>query len=241
MSSKRMRVFAGPNGSGKTTIIKTLKERIRFGVYVNADDIESSLNNINQLNFKNFKLKIDQNEIQNYFKKSQFSPVKRNEENLWSKLEIKNNILSVNTFIDSYLAADLSDFIRQQLLLNNLSFTYETVMSHESKIDFLQLAKEKGYKVYLYYVATEDPLINIRRVELRVTQNGHAVNPLVTENRYYKSLKNLKKAVKNTDRTYIWDNSGDFIRFLSEITNGYDVKIMDNKKIPNWFYKYLVE
>jgi predicted ABC-type ATPase len=45
MSSKRMRVFAGPNGSGKTTIIKTLKERIRFGVYVNADDIEKDLKN----------------------------------------------------------------------------------------------------------------------------------------------------------------------------------------------------
>ncbi len=43
MSSKRMRVFAGPNGSGKTTIIKNLQAEIPFGVYVNADDIESLL------------------------------------------------------------------------------------------------------------------------------------------------------------------------------------------------------
>ena len=43
MANKRMRVFAGPNGSGKTTIINSLKSEIGFGVYVNADDIESLL------------------------------------------------------------------------------------------------------------------------------------------------------------------------------------------------------
>lgn len=41
MGVKRMRVFAGLNGSGKTTIIKSLLGEIGFGVYVNADDIES--------------------------------------------------------------------------------------------------------------------------------------------------------------------------------------------------------
>jgi predicted ABC-type ATPase len=41
MAEKRMRVFAGPNGSGKTTIINSLhfEKKILFGVYVNADDI----------------------------------------------------------------------------------------------------------------------------------------------------------------------------------------------------------
>jgi len=32
MAIKRMRVFAGPNGSGKTTIIKSLQSEIGFGV-----------------------------------------------------------------------------------------------------------------------------------------------------------------------------------------------------------------
>ena len=41
MSVKRMRVFAGPNGSGKTTIFKSLLwgEQIQLGIYVNADDV----------------------------------------------------------------------------------------------------------------------------------------------------------------------------------------------------------
>lgn len=45
MLPKRMRVFAGPNGSGKTTIFKGLlsENEIKLGVYVNADDIEKEL------------------------------------------------------------------------------------------------------------------------------------------------------------------------------------------------------
>ena len=35
MVTKRMRVFAGPNGSGKTTIVKSLQAEIPFGVKQN--------------------------------------------------------------------------------------------------------------------------------------------------------------------------------------------------------------
>ena len=139
------------------------------------------------------------------------------------------------------MAADLSEFIRQQLLENNISFTYETVMSHESKIAFLQEAKEKGYRVYLYFIATEDPDINISRVNVRVAQHGHGVNPDIIKSRYYKSLKQLKSAVKNTNRAYIWDNSGKACLLFAEITEGVDVKIFDTDKVPNWFVKYLVD
>ena len=43
MGIKRMRIFAGPNGSGKTNIIKSLQSEICLKGYVNADDIESLL------------------------------------------------------------------------------------------------------------------------------------------------------------------------------------------------------
>ena len=54
-----MRVFAGPNGSGKTTIIKSLQQKITFGVYVNADDIER-LKEYNGLLFSAWQLNIHQ-------------------------------------------------------------------------------------------------------------------------------------------------------------------------------------
>lgn len=241
MSSKRMRVFAGPNGSGKTSIIDKLRGEFSFGVYVNADDIEHLLRKTSTLDFGTYKLQILQDILQEYFKASTFSPVKRKEADLWKKLSVINNVLQSDTEIDSYLAADLAEFIRQTLLANGMSFTYETVMSHEKKVDFMAEARQKGYRVYLYYIATENPLINISRVKLRIAQNGHGVSPEVITKRYFKSLQQLKKAVQNSDRAYIWDNSGKSSLLISKIENGVDGAIIDPLKVPGWFVKYLVE
>jgi predicted ABC-type ATPase len=241
MSIKRMRVFAGPNGSGKTTIINNLKDEIGFGVYVNADDIESQLKESKVLLFNTYQLLVSENLIQDFFKKSNFSALKRNEQDLWSKLKVIENVLHIKTKVDSYLAADLAMFIREQLIANDISFTFETVMSHKSKVDFMKIAQDKGYRVYLYFIATEDPEINISRVNVRVAQHGHYVAPEIIKDRYYKSLGQLKEAISNTNRAYFWDNSGSTSLLISEITNGNDVEIFDNKNVPNWFIKYIVE
>lgn len=158
MAAKRMRVFAGPNGSGKTTIFKGIlgNEKVQLGVYVNADEIEQKLILSGSLNFSAFNLAISDNQLKNYFRSSNFSPVKRNEPDLWMKIQVEKDRLTTTAHIDSYLAADLAEFIRQQLLSLGISFTYETVMSHKGKIEFLQEAIQKDFRVYLYYIATED-------------------------------------------------------------------------------------
>ena len=241
MVAKRMRVFAGPNGSGKTTIINSLRSEIGFGVYVNADDIESMIRESKVLLFNTYQLEITEQQLQDFFKVSTFAPTKRNESDLWTKLQVTENVLHVNTSIDSYLAADVAEFIRQQLLANDISFTYETVMSHESKLAFLQQAKAQDFRVYLYFVATTDSEINISRVNVRVAQHGHFVAPNVIRNRYYKSLQHLKAAAKLSNRAYIWDNSGEVSVLIAEITDGVDVSIIDTDKVPHWFIKYVVE
>lgn len=43
-----------------------------------------------------------------------------------------------NVQIDSYFASVIADFIRQRLLEKGVSFTFETVMSHPSKVEFMQ-------------------------------------------------------------------------------------------------------
>ena len=240
MGIKRMRVFAGPNGSGKTTIIKSLQDVIPFGVYINADDIELQLKESKIVLFNSFQLIISQEQLQDFFKKSTFSPIKRNEPNLWSKILVEKNVLKINTEVDSYLAADIAEFIRQQLLASQISFSYETVMSHHSKIDFLKQARSQGFKVYLYFIATEDPEINISRVNVRVAQNGHPVAPKTVTDRYYKSLGQLRQAIKNSDDAYFWDNSGSASSLIADIKEGSKVTIVDVEKVPNWFLKYVV-
>jgi predicted ABC-type ATPase len=241
MSVKRMRVFAGPNGSGKTTIFKGIlaDNNVNVGVFVNADEIEHLLRTQFKIDLNLFGLKVSQIQIQEFFKASQFSPIKRKELDLYTKVFIHENNICIEAPIDSYLAADIADFLRQQLLLNQISFTYETVMSHASKIDFFKKAKSEGFRVYLYFIATEDPEININRVQLRVAQEGHDVMPEIIKNRYYKSLQNLKEAVKQTDRTYIFDNSGTSANLIAEVHQGTEVILNKAVQLPNWVHESL--
>lgn len=113
-------------------------------------------------------------------------------------------------------------------------------MSDEKKIDFLIKAKEAGYWIYLYFFCTEDPIINISRVEGRVKQNGHPVPPKVIEDRYYRSLSNLKAAIKTSRRAYLFDNSNISI-LVAEITHGTTVNFIDENNVPNWVWNYLID
>lgn len=78
MIAKRMRVFAGPNGSGKTTIFKGIldENKINLGVYVNADEIEETLKSNLKIDFANYQLQISENQIAKFFETSTFSPIK---------------------------------------------------------------------------------------------------------------------------------------------------------------------
>jgi predicted ABC-type ATPase len=78
---------------------------------------------------------------------------------------------------DERLAQMLAYFLREELLKQNLKFSFETVFSHRSKLDIMKRAAENGYKVYLYFVSTESPDINIYRVSLRKEKGGHDVPP----------------------------------------------------------------
>lgn len=243
MPKKRIRIFAGPNGSGKTTIINEIKSIVNLGVYVNADDIEKEILENNFLNLEKYQIEINNNKINLHFKASKLSPLFHKNINYDNQITILNKKLIFNQsiIIDSYLAADIAELIRICLLEEGKNFTYETVMSHPNKIEFLREAKEKGYKIYLYYISTEDPLININRViDVRVAQNGHFVDKEKIISRYYKSLENLKPALKLSDRAYLFDNSQKASLLIAEVTNGVDVKVIDTEKVPNWFVNYVV-
>lgn len=73
----------------------------------------------------------------------------------------------------------------------------------------MQEAVAQGYKVYLYYVSTEDPEINKYRVNLRVTQGGHSVPEDKIASRYYRSMELLKQALSLSYQAYCFDNSVD--------------------------------
>lgn len=106
-------------------------------------------------------------------------------------------------------AAQRADELREECLVNSGDFAFETVFSTSDKVDFLARARAAGYFIRLFYVGTEDPAINLRRVAQRVREQGHDVPADKIVSRYHRANANLAAGLKLTDRGYLYDNSVD--------------------------------
>ena len=104
-------------------------------------------------------------------------------------------------------AAEYCEELREKCLENNESLIFETVMSTESKVDFIKRAKEKGYFIRLFFVSTNSPAINASRIAKRVMEGGHDVPISKIIQRYYKSIANCVLVSTFADRTYVYDNT----------------------------------
>jgi predicted ABC-type ATPase len=113
-------------------------------------------------------------------------------------------------------------------------------MSAPDKVALLNKAQQQGYRTYLYYVATEDPEINISRVNHRVKMGGHPVPEDKIVSRYYRSLDLLREAIRYSNRAYIFDNSGKQQLFVAEITDGHALELRA-EKIPHWFKQSVLD
>ncbi len=124
-------------------------------------------------------------------------------------IAIKENcIVGTSGNTHSYEASFVAAFIRWLLYRQQKSFSFETVMSHPSKIKEMKQAQEMGYRTYLYFVCIDDPTVNVERVEDRVKKGGHRVDTTKIISRYPDTLKNLYQAIKYSNRAYLFDNSG---------------------------------
>lgn len=247
MPQKRLRIFAGPNGSGKSVLSDVLKnhknKKIKIGVFVNADEIEHAYHQYGFIDLKKYKLKFTIEELRAALEKNGLIISKLgNLDSVIGSFEIKNRHLCYNGDMNSYIAADLAAFIRVKLLENGTSFSFETVFSHESKLEFIEKAKDAGYKVYLYFITTQDPVININRVDIRVEKGGHPVPKDKIEERYYRAMKLLRPAIKACFRSYLFDNSGKHYELIAEVAPGNVVNVMDiDGNLPEWFVKYIYQ
>jgi predicted ABC-type ATPase len=235
----RMRMFAGPNGSGKSTL-KTILSSDLLGVYVNPDEIEKNLKKFGFLDFKEFEVEASDEEVLGHFLKSTLLQNAKllDEAKLLTFSDQKLSFAQVK--INSYFASVAADFIREKLLKAKKSFSFETVMSSPDKIDLLKKANQLGYKTYLYFIATESPKINISRVKYRVNSGGHDVPEDKIISRYARSLDLLFEAIKNSWRTYIFDNSGGEEFLLAEVQNGKIIEIK-SESVPAWFKTAVID
>ncbi|MCX6987455.1 MAG: zeta toxin family protein [Chlamydiae bacterium] len=233
----RLRMFAGPNGSGKSTFKSIIRPEL-LGIFINPDEIEKEIRHCNFLDFDLYGVQITEEEVLDFFINS---PLLKAADLIDDARQLRFNdgkLSFCNAGVNAYFASVASDCIRHRLIECSKSFTFETVMSFPDKVNFLRKAQSKGYRTYLYYVATEDPSINISRVRYRVRMGGHSVPEDKIISRYRRSLDLLEEAIPFTNRAYIFDNSTHEHIWLAEITDG-NMLEMKTDQVPAWFKKAL--
>lgn len=131
-------------------------------------------------------------------------------------------------------AANKAQEMRYQCIDRGQSLLFETVLSSDEKVHFIQHAKEAGYFVRLFFVGTDHPSINASRIAHRVMEGGHDVPISKIISRYSKSIANCCCASKIVDRLYVYDNSIDYAEptLLFRANNGAKEKEYTN--IHTW-------
>jgi predicted ABC-type ATPase len=95
----------------------------------------------------------------------------------------------------------------REMISKGLSFTWETVFSHENRLEIMRYAKNCGYRVHLTYITTKHPNINVARVRNRVLEGGHDVPEEKIRSRYERSISFLPEMIMAADEVLIYDNS----------------------------------
>jgi predicted ABC-type ATPase len=235
MSVPRLRMFAGPNGSGKSTIKSVVPSGL-LGVYLNPDEIQKDIEDRGFLNVRDYGVETTREEILPFFVNSTLLQKAELDEEAGCLRFTDGKLDFFEVSVNAYFASVAADFLRQKLLEQRVSFSFETVMSSPDKVALLTKAQALGYRTYLYYIATEDPAINVARVKARVNLGGHDVPEERIVSRYARSLDLLLEAVKHTNRAYLFDNSrhgGDHL-WVAEITDGQDLELKCDP-MPRWF------
>ena len=132
-------------------------------------------------------------------------------------------------------AAKRATELRYQCIEDRRDFVFETVFSSPEKLEFLSKAHEAGFFIRMFFVCTNTPEINVARIAKRYMNGGHEVPISKVISRYFRSLENIKKAIRFVNRAYIYDNSREnqLPQLLFRTVDGQIAKQYTND-IPEW-------
>ena len=235
----KFRLFARPNGSGKSTLISEISTSHFLGTFVNADNLEYELAKKKFIDLSG----VFGNSVPSDLAWTSFFEIYKDKDSRSKNfnpksLEIQEGVLVWKGEMNSYVASIIASFFREELVKQKLTFSFETVMSHPSKVEFLSDAKLEGYKTYPYFICTEDPLINIKRVKNRTKMGGHDVPDHLIESRYFRSLEQLYPAFLVAERAFVIDSSNRSRNLIIE--KNQDQVTLHTQTVPGWVDEYLI-
>lgn len=235
----RLRMLAGPNGSGKSTLAAQLSSDYAVNLYrfLNADLLFAE---VVQSHRTACPLSIDNAELVQFVARSTYPrEYKRPFESGEIYIDGEDYLHFSANGINSYSVAIVADFFKEQYLKHRISFSFETVFSHPAKIDVLRRAQAAGFKTYMYFVATENPVINVNRIKERVALGGHDVPEEKTRSRYLRCMEQVRYALPYLNRAYFFDNSTEQSIYLAEYESEVGFSL-HSELLPSWFRRFVL-
>ncbi|HIP12847.1 MAG TPA: hypothetical protein EYG73_09045 [Arcobacter sp.] len=126
---------------------------------------------------------------------------------------------------------------RKDLLAQDKSFGFETTLSGNSEKHTITEALNRGYQLYIVYVALDDPFLNVQRVKTRVQNKGHFVEPSTVVRRYHKSMQNLNEIIPLAKGVYLFDNTFSKFRLIASLRESgarKEKSVIIKDALPTW-------
>ena len=101
-------------------------------------------------------------------------------------------------------------------------------------MDFLKSLESEGFNVILCYIGISSAEVSDQRVTIRVSKGGHDVPSSKIQERYARTLSNLKLAIAQLGDVRIFDNDDlDYpYRLVAKCAHGSVVEV--GKPMPDW-------
>ena len=109
------------------------------------------------------------------------------------------------------------------------SFVYETTASGRTHLSLMEQARKNGYNIGTVFIGLSKVELSHSRVQKRVNEGGHSVDPEDIERRYPRIIKNFPEMLARSDMAAVFDNSG---------RDPYKLIFLMDKYYFQVFYKY---
>jgi predicted ABC-type ATPase len=126
------------------------------------------------------------------------------------------------------------------------SFALETTLRSEATFEQAQLAREHGFRTFLYFVTPGNVEECIRRIKARAYRGGHSASETLVREIYERSTRNLVIALDihagGMDRVEIYDNSVNLakkkdVRRIMSVRQGRATYLAE--EVPAWLESLL--
>lgn len=238
--TKRLRLFAGPDGAGKSSVYRAISAQHDVGVYVNAEELHIELATTQGLLLRRFQESLSAEDLKAFYAQHPLRiffadgfPFKASSDGWLTLSEAAKPSQSA-----ARAASVLADYVRTRLIESGADLACETVLSNPSELTLLRQAKKRGYQVCLYYICVASPVICKQRVAIRVKHGGHGVAEDRIAGQYAESLAQLKAAVALSDRAYLFDNTYSGAALKLEIHRATEV-LAHETQLPEWITRHL--